>query len=111
MSASPAPGRAALPLSPVPARGGSPWWCSAACGPSDWDLFFGGDEDETDPQRERREAEAIVICHRCPVRVPCLDEALSHPAQHGVAGGLTEDERKGLRHALLKRRQRAEAAA
>jgi S-DNA-T family DNA segregation ATPase FtsK/SpoIIIE len=37
------------------------------------------------------------VCARCPVRSECLTDALSR-IPHGIAGGLTADERRALRH-------------
>lgn len=40
-------------------------------------------------------AKAVAICGRCPVQLACLLDAVRHPAmdQHGIAGGLTADQR------------------
>ncbi len=46
-------------------------------------------------QRDARE-----VCHRCPVRLECLADALDSRADFGVWGGMTERERR----ALLRRR-------
>ncbi len=80
------------------------WRHQAACH-GQWDVFFGPD-GETTEQRDAREAQAIAICRPCPVRQPCLVHALSRPSQHGVAGGVGEERRKDLRHALLNRQWR-----
>lgn len=85
------------------------WRQSAACTGS-WDLFF-GPEDEPARSKAGRERRAIAVCGPCPVRARCLDWHLSFPYQHGVAGGKTEEQRKAMRHALLKRQQRQERSA
>ena len=85
------------------------WWIHAVCG-GHGDLFF-GHEDESPEARDAREARAIDICRPCPVRVPCLDDALSRPEQAGVAGGVGEERRKALRNAMVRRQRRAERKA
>ncbi|MFJ1601524.1 WhiB family transcriptional regulator [Streptomyces sp. NPDC088261] len=45
-------------------------------------------------------------CDGCPVKVACLQGALERGEQHGVWGGLSEDERR-----TLKRRAARERAA
>ena len=82
------------------------WWIHALCG-GHGDVFF-GPEGESPEARDVREAHAIGICRPCPVRTPCLDDALSQPEQVGVAGGVGEERRKALRHAALHRQRRQE---
>lgn len=84
------------------------WRDHAVCG-GRGELFFGPD-GETPEDRDTREARAIAICRPCPVRQPCLDRALSQPSQFGVAGGVGEERRTALRHAMLKRQKRQERA-
>lgn len=84
------------------------WRDHAACGRADPRVFFGPD-DETPDAMEAREAQAIAVCRPCPVRLSCLGFALSQPAQHGVAGGIGEERRTALRHALVKRTRRRAA--
>lgn len=33
-------------------------------------------------------------CNKCPNRLPCLEKAISNREQHGIWGGLTEQERR-----------------
>jgi WhiB family redox-sensing transcriptional regulator len=40
--------------------------------------------------------DAKAVCTSCPVRTPCLATALLHRKQHGVRGGLSEEERRRL---------------
>ena len=42
-------------------------------------------------------AVARRVCARCPVRVQCLDYALSEGVTHGVWGGTSDRERQKLR--------------
>ena len=49
---------------------------------------------------------ARQVCHRCEVRTSCLDWALKAGVDHGVWGGLDEEERRKLnrkRRAALDR--------
>lgn len=56
--------------------------------------------------------EAVRICHRCPVRLECLSNALAVEGhahkmdRHGIRGGLTGYQRR-LVHEELVRRQTA----
>ena len=46
----------------------------------------------------RDAAEAKAICRDCEVRIACLDYALTANQQWGIWGGLSEEERKRIRH-------------
>jgi hypothetical protein len=78
-------------------RGGvdGDWRQSAACQDVDPDLFFPA--TESGANYDRQVAAAKAVCVRCPVRAQCLVEALAR-LPYGVAGGLTEDERRQLAH-------------
>ena len=71
-----------------------PWMLRGLCnGTSVPDLWF--------PEHAGRGADprvkmAKAICASCPVRLPCLDYALSR-GERGIWGGTTEDERRLLR--------------
>ena len=41
-------------------------------------------------------AQAKTICRNCPVRDECLEDALNRGLDHGVFGGLAEDERREM---------------
>lgn len=41
-------------------------------------------------------AKAVAWCGKCPVREECLEHALVNRERHGVWGGATEEDRKGL---------------
>lgn len=63
------------------------WQGRAACAshrPSRWDT------DEPDP-------EAIAICHACPVKTQCLQDALDRNETHGVRGGYTPHQRAAMK--------------
>jgi len=46
-------------------------------------------------------------CEECPVRLACLEEALSQPDQWGIWGGMTARERTRLKNKQRKERARA----
>ena len=84
----------------APARKRPPEWDSgdwrqcAACRHSDPNLFF--PIGDTGPAVEHAEA-AKAVCRQCPVRVDCLEYALTSNQDTGVWGGATEEERRKLR--------------
>lgn len=59
-------------------------------GPARDKLFF--------PRRGHVNGAAKAICADCPVRIECLEYALVTGANHGIWGGLSERERKRIRH-------------
>ncbi len=73
------------------------WQDRAACSGVDPELFF--------PAKGESLAPAKAICAGCPVRVECLEYALTHNERYGIWGGTSERERRRLR-----RRRREEAA-
>jgi WhiB family redox-sensing transcriptional regulator len=75
------------------------WRSRAACRDADPDLFF--PEGAAGPALRTAE-QAKRLCETCPVQVRCLDWALDHHAAFGIWGGLTEGERRDLRHALTR---------
>lgn len=86
------------------------WMRRGACRKpgTDRELFFGADF-EKQADREARETLAKAICAGCPVRVQCLDWAVSSPEKAGVWGGMGEDER-ALERRRQVRRERGRAA-
>lgn len=56
-------------------------------------VFFHPD-GERGAERVTREATAKRICHACPVKVECLDEAFIAPHNYGTWGEMTETERR-----------------
>lgn len=91
---------------------GFDWRESAACRGMGTALFF-HEHGEEPVFRRLREARAKAVCASCPVEIRCLTFALSFECQDddGIFAGKTGDERKALRHAWLKRQQRAEGQA
>lgn len=77
-----------------PTTYGGDWRSAAACRSVDPEWFFpsaeAGDVLEVQVRRAR------AVCARCPVAGECLDFALQALA-HGIAGGMTADERRDLR--------------
>jgi hypothetical protein len=73
---------------------GRAWRDRAACRDVDPERFFPAAEDG--PGLRAQVAAAKAICARCPVRAECLAEALAR-IPFGIAGGLTEHERRQLR--------------
>lgn len=69
------------------------WRARAACADVDPEVFF--PVGESGPVLERQVAEAKAVCAGCPVRAECLAWALA-VLPHGVAGGLSAEERRGL---------------
>lgn len=76
---------------------GRDWRSSAVCRDIDPELFF--PEPSVEPLVEKQVAAAKAVCQRCPVRDRCLAHALRH-LPHGIAGGMTEQERRRIRAGL-----------
>ena len=70
------------------------WMNQGKCKDMDPTLFF--PSDGVGVQVAQR------ICADCPVKVPCLEYALTNRVDHGVWGGASERERRRL---LSRRRQ------
>lgn len=79
------------------------WSADAACREADPDLFYAEGDTGT---ALLETAEAKRFCARCPVREPCLAEALERGERHGVWGGLDTAERR-----TVTRRARERAAS
>ena len=75
------------------------WMDDAACKGWDIDLFF--------PERKRpgMYADGVRICISCPVRVQCLEYAISNNIRHGLWGGMTGYERiaYAIEHGIIHR--------
>lgn len=69
------------------------WAAQGACIGKDSTLFFPDRENSTEIPR------AKAVCKTCPVREPCLDEALKSPIadDEGIWGGTTKQERIRIR--------------
>lgn len=69
-----------------------------ACLGMDTEIFYPVHVSSADKPPTAQEREALAICGRCPIREFCLDDELRHGArhQHGVIGGMTENQRRAL---------------
>lgn len=83
------PGRPQASHIPPRPRGDLAWLANARCEGMDPELFF--------PRKSDAQKEIVKFCLGCPVRLDCLQFALDMPAEYGVLGGTTQDERKRLR--------------
>jgi WhiB family redox-sensing transcriptional regulator len=70
------------------------WQQAAACRGPNQVIFFPPARLERRTDKRRREARAKEICLTCSVKDPCLDYAVGIREQHGIWGGLTENERR-----------------
>lgn len=70
------------------------WRDKAACRDEDPELFFPLGSTGPAAEQIRR---AKQVCAGCPARLQCLDWAVVTGQHDGVWGGLSEDERRGLR--------------
>jgi WhiB family redox-sensing transcriptional regulator len=73
---------------------GEDWRYRAACLNFDPELFF--PIGTTGPAVSELAA-AQQVCLSCSVREQCLKWAVDHDVEHGVWGGLSEDQRRALR--------------
>jgi WhiB family redox-sensing transcriptional regulator len=72
------------------------WRHRAACRATvDPELFF---PVGTSGPALQQVIEAKTVCHRCPVSAECLRWALDTDQPAGVWGGLSEDERRHIKH-------------
>lgn len=84
--------------------GEASWRARAVCRSLDPETFLPTGEDG--PAHDRAVARAKRVCRRCPVRQECLAWALD-ALPYGVAGGLSEDERRRTRQTTAQRARRA----
>ena len=78
------------------------WSHDAACRGEDPELFF--PVGTTGPALLQL-ADAKRVCARCPVQSACLQWALLTGMEHGVWGGMSEDERRVLRRRAARNRR------
>ncbi|AZZ39310.1 WhiB family transcriptional regulator [Acidipropionibacterium jensenii] len=79
------------------------WRHKAACLDEDPELFF--PIGNTGPALAQI-AEAKKVCARCEVRTECLTWALEAGQDHGVWGGMSEDERRAIKRRQSRSRVR-----
>ena len=70
-----------------------PWRHKAACNGHDSADWFPEKTGAYNPATAR----AVAICKTCPVQQACLTHAQELPEHHGIWGGLTPEQRRGLR--------------
>ena len=68
--------------------GGPGWRVEALCLQTDPEIFFPGKGESCEPAKR--------VCQGCPVRVECLDYAISHSENDGVWGGMSPRQRRQL---------------
>jgi hypothetical protein len=59
--------------------------------------FFGDSADEDEPYNDQDAGEAARICMTCPLKYPCLTDAIANNELWGVRGGTTPGQRARLR--------------
>jgi WhiB family redox-sensing transcriptional regulator len=69
------------------------WQQQAACRDTDPELFFAPDRPERKQAKADRIAAALAICSRCPVRRPCLADAVAARDRFAIRGGTTPEDR------------------
>jgi WhiB family redox-sensing transcriptional regulator len=79
------------------------WRMRAACRTEDPELFF--PIGNTGPALLQIE-EARSVCRRCPALEDCMTWALTTGQDHGVWGGMSEDERRALKRRAARNRAR-----
>jgi WhiB family transcriptional regulator, redox-sensing transcriptional regulator len=77
------------------------WRAHSVCKDEDPELFF--PIGNTGPALLQIE-EAKAVCRACPVMERCLQWALESGQEHGVWGGLSEDERRRMRRRAARKR-------
>ncbi|GAA1866502.1 hypothetical protein GCM10009772_47390 [Pseudonocardia alni subsp. carboxydivorans] len=98
-----------LTVDPGPVRGEElDWRARAACRDVEPDLFF--PTPTNGAALVAAERRALSVCRVCPVLEACRTWAIAEQP-HGIAGGLTEDERRRARRATTLRAGRAERPA
>jgi len=80
------------------------WRHRAACLTEDPALFF--PVGNTGPALQQIE-DAKKICQSCTVKDQCLNWALDAGQDHGVWGGMSEDERRAMKRRAARSRVRA----
>jgi WhiB family redox-sensing transcriptional regulator len=76
------------------------WYHYAACRGQDPEMFFPVGVSEL---AERQLQQAKAVCAGCAVRSLCLEFAILAGVEHGVWGGLGEDERRATKRRIRRR--------
>ena len=77
------------------------WYAYAACVGKNPELFF---PIGTSGPALMQLKQAKAVCGGCPVQSVCLEWAVLAGIDHGVWGGLSEDERRALRRRTARQR-------
>jgi WhiB family transcriptional regulator, redox-sensing transcriptional regulator len=77
------------------------WYRYAACRGEDPELFF---PIGTTGAALLQLTDAKRVCARCPVQSECLQWAITTGVEHGVWGGMGEDERRALKQRTVRHR-------
>ena len=72
------------------------WQVRASCRGPQSIVFFPPSHFERKEEKREREERAKAICTTCGVQRDCLDYALRIREQHGIWGGLSENERRAI---------------
>lgn len=76
------------------------WRQQGICSHADPDIWFPGTGQSAKAKL------AIELCLQCPVRIECLEAALTaEDEERGIWGGTTMKERKEMRETLARRRE------
>ncbi|WP_331727556.1 WhiB family transcriptional regulator (plasmid) [Kitasatospora sp. NBC_00374] len=89
------------PPAPTGETATNDWRHRATCREEDPELFF--PIGNTGPALLQIE-EAKAVCRRCPVRDTCLAWAFDTNQDHGVLGGVSEDERRSMKRRASRQR-------
>jgi len=79
------------------------WRSHAACAAADTGEFF---PIGSSPASSAQAARAKAVCSTCPVRLRCLEFAITTNQEYGIWGGADEDERRVLRRQWRRGRLR-----
>lgn len=77
------------------------WYQNAACRGQDPELFF---PLGVSGPALRQLNEAKLVCAGCPVQFLCLEWAIQSGIEHGVWGGMSEEERRALKRRTTRQR-------
>lgn len=81
------------------------WEDDAACAEIGMGMFLPPDSDDGAQWNSNTYAAGKAVCDRCPVRAPCLEDAMAHEGdlslhfRTGLYGGLTPNQRVQLARA------------
>lgn len=74
------------------------WQDKSLCLDEDPELFF----PLKNKKGEAQVVEAKAFCQLCPVKMKCLEMAVTENLEYGVYGGLSEEDRQEWKHRYMK---------